>query len=141
MRTTSEMLSLLTAFQSRRHWVESRLPIRGSLIALDILILVAMHTLSGVQLNNKQLRASLPYSEMGIRKQLQRLIAERWLRVEPCAIDKRIRNLVAEAPLIAIMREFAEVLKSDAPPYKTEYGKQLLTFASSHKSALERLDL
>lgn len=74
------------------------LPIGHSFIPYDLLLQVYLSELNGDQspLNIKSLLASLPYSDMGVRYHLRRLIEGDWIEIEKDGEDPRMRNVIAK---------------------------------------------
>jgi len=63
--------------------------INHSMISYDILITVIDAELSGKELTLKSLFNSLPYSIMGIRLHLNKLISDDWIVLEKSKVDAR----------------------------------------------------
>jgi hypothetical protein len=63
--------------------------INHSMISYDILIAVIDAELSGKELTLKSLFNSLPYSIMGIRLHLNKLISDDWIVLEKSKVDAR----------------------------------------------------
>ena len=63
--------------------------INHSMISYDILIAVIDAELSGKELTLKSLFSSLPYSIMGIRLHLNKLISDDWIILEKSKMDAR----------------------------------------------------
>ena len=103
--------ALLNAFTqgllSQRQWMHDNFPESESILAIDILVNVANNTLSNNPTPMKDLLGSIPFSEVGIRKQVTRLKKTGWLRIDRSALDQRIRVLVAEDKLLAMLQRYA----------------------------------
>ncbi len=71
------------------------LPIGHSFIPYDLLLQVYLHAISEMreQLNIKSLFASLPYSDMGMRYHLRRLIDNGWIKIDTNGSDPRMRSV------------------------------------------------
>lgn len=107
-------LKVLIAF---RELQAKNLKIGHSLIPLDILLTVYQHSADDPlhAINLKTLFNSLPYSDMGIRNHLNRLVDQHWLKVQADPDDKRSKKIsltrksverfqAIEAGLIALLR-------------------------------------
>lgn len=102
----------LNALLRVRAWERAHLPLRDSIVALDIVALVGLHTVNNTPLSLKQLDLALPHSSSGIRKQLERLIEEGWLKLTTSTEDGRVRYVVAEKPLLLRLRRYSRLLLS-----------------------------
>lgn len=70
------------------------LPLGGSLVAYELLLNLYLHHSRGEEVTIKALFASIPYSDMGIRYHLRKLINEGWLELKTAQHDKRTRICV-----------------------------------------------
>ena len=79
--------ALLNAFTqgilSQRQWMHDNFPESESILAIDILVNVANNTLSNNPTPMKDLLGSIPFSEVGIRKQVTRLKKNRLAAYRP----------------------------------------------------------
>lgn len=99
-----------------RQWEDAHLPLDGSLLAYDLLTVVAHHTMLGQALNLKQLNTELNYSEAGVRKQLKRFIAQGWLELKNNKNDKRVKFIYATSRLLKILTKHQQLLSRTYPP-------------------------
>lgn len=70
------------------------LPLGGSLVAYELLLNLYLHHSRGEQVTIKALFAGIPYSDMGIRYHLRKLISDGWLELQTAQHDKRTRVCV-----------------------------------------------
>ncbi len=105
-------LQLLKQFSSslleQRIWMHSHFPGSESILAIDILLRTANSTLSGTSLSIKKLLGTLPFSDVGIRRQVTLLEKNGWLRISSSKKDRRIRILVAENKLLRLLSQYEE---------------------------------
>lgn len=73
------------------------LPLGGSLVAYELLLNLYLHHSRGEQVTIKALFAGIPYSDMGIRYHLRKLISDGWLELQTAQHDKRTRVCVPSA--------------------------------------------
>lgn len=73
------------------------LPLGGSLVAYELLLNLYLHHSRGEQVTIKALFAGIPYSDMGIRYHLRKLISDGWLELQTAQHDKRTRICVPTA--------------------------------------------
>ena len=112
LRYTAELL-LHSRTLSAEH-----LPIGHSFIPYDLLLQVCFHDISAPeeQLNIKSLFASLPYSDMGMRYHLRRLIDNGWINIDSNDSDPRMRRVTPTAKTLggfdAIAKELAPKLSA-----------------------------
>jgi hypothetical protein len=73
------------------------LPIGHSFIPFDLLLQVCLHEVryQDQPLSMKALFASLPYSDMGVRYHLRRLIENEWIVIDKNDMDPRMRSVSA----------------------------------------------
>jgi DNA-binding MarR family transcriptional regulator len=93
-----------------RQWEDAHLPLDGSLLAFNLLTVVAHHTILGIDLNLKRLIAELNYSEAGVRKQLKRFISQGWLELKNDKNDKRVKFIYATSRLLKILTKHQQYL-------------------------------
>ena len=84
MKTVSQLISV-------RDVCFKLLPIGQSFIAYDILLLVMHSHISKQNLPLKSLFASIPYSVMGTRHHLRRLIGDGWIELVADNKDNRVK--------------------------------------------------
>jgi DNA-binding MarR family transcriptional regulator len=72
----------------------NHLPLGGSLVAYELLLNLYLHHSRGEQVTIKALFAGIPYSDMGIRYHLRKLITDGWLELKTAQHDKRTRICV-----------------------------------------------
>ena len=70
------------------------LPLSGSLIAYNLLLSLYICHLRGETPTVKSLFASIPYSDMGIRYHLRKLLITGWIELRPSASDRRTKVCV-----------------------------------------------
>ena len=87
-------------------------PIEKSKIVFDLLTITTHFYLANKPLSIKQIFLSLDYSENGIRKQLRRLIAQKWLKVNRGINDKRIYYIIPTAKLLKSFKKYTTVLEN-----------------------------
>jgi len=87
-------------------------PIEKSKIVFDLLIITTHFYLAKKPLSNKQIFLSLDYSESGVRKQLRRLIAQKWIKVNRSTNDKRIYCIIPTAKLLNSFKKYINELEN-----------------------------
>jgi DNA-binding MarR family transcriptional regulator len=87
-------------------------PIEKSKIVFDLLTITTHFYLANKPLSIKQIFLSLDYSENGIRKQLRRLIAQKWLKVDRSINDKRIYYIIPTAKLLNSFKKYTTALEN-----------------------------
>ena len=101
---------------AKRRWMHDNFPESESILAIDILVNVTSSTLNNTPTAMKDLLGSLPFSEVGIRKQIQRLKKNGWVRIDRSPQDQRIRVLVAEDKLLELFAKYEEECLKLCPP-------------------------
>ena len=90
----------------QRTWMHNHFPGSESILAIDILLRTAHSTLSGTPLSIKKLLGTLPFSDVGIRRQVTLLEKNGWLRISASKKDRRIRILSAENKLLQLLSQY-----------------------------------
>ena len=72
----------------------THLPLGGSLIAYRLLLNLYLIQLQGESPTVKSLFATIPFSDMGIRYHLRRLLDAGWMELKPSETDKRTKVCV-----------------------------------------------
>jgi len=85
-----------------KDWEKTNLPSSDSGLGHHIFLLIAHHSLSGSHLTLNQLYYSINYSVTGIRKQLFRLIKNKWCYLEASDFDKRVKFIVASEKMMLL---------------------------------------
>ena len=78
------------------------LPLGGSLIAYKLLLNLYTFQQRGEEPSVKSLFASIPFSDMGIRYHLRKLLDDGWMELKPSATDKRTKVCVPTAKFDAV---------------------------------------
>lgn len=109
-KSIHKIINFLEKLIQLRAWEKSNLPIEQSALALDLFLVIAHNTLRDQPLTLKQLFNSVDFSEAGIRKHLKRFLAEGWCSLEGSAKDKRLRQVVAQAKMLAALDRYTEAM-------------------------------
>ena len=113
---SAAIIRLIDANMATHRWMEQRLPLHGSMLAYHMLLLAAKGTLLNAPINNKQLVSTLNCSAMGVRKQLNRLVKAGWMRMDTDVRDKRVKLIMAQPKLLAVMNEYSALRKVSESP-------------------------
>jgi hypothetical protein len=95
-----------SALLAVREWEKKNLPSSESILAFEIFILIAHHTVSEKPLTLHQLFYSVDFSETGVRKQLAKLIDGGWCCIVGGSQDKRLKHVVAEAKMLEVLDSY-----------------------------------
>jgi len=101
---------LIDSIFSLRGWCRENLPTENSLIAYDIVLILAIHNYSKSTITVKQLFSSVPYSYTAIRKHYQRLLADDWIELYSDTVDKRIKFVRPTTKFVSTMNQYAETI-------------------------------
>ena len=111
-----QQLAAIEALEKIRALCMKHLSIGQSVIPYDILTVVFQAELNGSPITVKELLLKLPFSDMGIRYHLKRLIADDWIEITPVAGDKRRRIIKSKEKLIDQMNCLTSELNKIFPP-------------------------
>lgn len=89
----------------------THLPLNASLIAYELLLNLYVHQQRGEQITIKMLFGSIPYSDMGIRYHLRKLIEDGWLELIESPKDKRTRICAPTAKFDSAWAEISHKLE------------------------------
>lgn len=91
----NEQRAFLAALLQHTSDITTRhLPLGGSLIAYKLLLNLYLSQRSGEFPTVKALFATIPYSDMGIRYHLRKLLDAGWMELKPSETDKRTKVCV-----------------------------------------------
>ena len=93
-----------------RRFLQNRLPRAGVQINLEISLLIYLYWRNGAPLRKKQVHMILGYSEVGVRNHLRKIRNMNWCRFNRSADDRRCLYVVPEAPLIASVEDYLDVV-------------------------------
>ncbi|MES2585579.1 MAG: hypothetical protein V4536_01525 [Pseudomonadota bacterium] len=86
-------LGTIESMFALRAWCRDNLPTDNSLIAYDLILLIAIAGEKKQQLTIKQLFSSLPHSYTAVRQHYNRFIREGWLAHQSDEKDGRIKYI------------------------------------------------
>lgn len=92
-----------------RSWERQHMPMAGSLVAGDI-VLLALARDDGNAARVKDFHLSLHYSEDRVSQVLKQLVREGWLTMERDEADKRMRKVHASDRLVLLFGEYQRSL-------------------------------
>lgn len=94
--------SILALLKQASDTTSSCLPLGGSLIAYQLLLNLYASQQRGEEPIVKALFASIPYSDMGIRYHLRKLLDDGWVELKQSTHDKRTRICATTPKLDAV---------------------------------------
>ncbi|MCD8504656.1 MAG: hypothetical protein LRY56_02845 [Burkholderiaceae bacterium] len=97
----------------------THLPLGGSLIAYKLLLNLYLSQLRGEEPTVKSLFASIPYSDMGIRYHVRKLLSDGWMELKPSPVDKRTKVCVPTAKFDAAWAVVMEQIGAHIDDYLT----------------------
>jgi DNA-binding MarR family transcriptional regulator len=99
---------LMEAIFSLRQSLAKHLPIQNSLVAYDLILLLAIHNYARGHITVKQLFSSLPYSATAVRYHYSRFINDGWIENYKDSKDKRIKYVRPTLKLIEAVNSHTE---------------------------------
>ena len=100
--TIAKMLAL-------RKWCKQNLPTDDSMIAYELILLLAEAHYDVRELTIKQTFSSLPYSYTPVRQHYKRFLKDGWITLVPNANDKRVKHVKPSPSLIKLIRRYTEM--------------------------------
>jgi len=122
----SSAAQVTSALIAVREWEKLNFPSSQSILAYEIFLLIAHHTVCEKPLTLHQLFYSVEYSETGIRKQLSTLIEDGWCCLVGGHQDKRLKHVVAQKKMIDVLNNYAIHLCDELVEKVTEHRETLL---------------
>ena len=90
-----------------RSWCKDNLPIENSLIAYDLILVLAINNYAKNNISIKELFASVPHSYTAVRGHYLRFVNDGWVEHYLDESDKRIKYVRPTAKLVKTMSEYA----------------------------------
>jgi len=90
-----------------RTWCKDHLPIESSLIAYDLILVLAINNYAKNNISIKELFASVPHSYTAVRGHYLRFVNDGWVEHYFDESDKRIKYVRPTAKLIKTMNDYA----------------------------------
>ena len=92
-----------------RSWCKDNLPIENSLIAYDLILVLAINNYAKNNISIKELFASVPHSYTAVRGHYLRFVNDGWVEHYLDESDKRIKYVRPTTKLVKTMNEYAAV--------------------------------
>jgi hypothetical protein len=108
-----EILPHVFHTRHRRGWEDAHLPILGSLLGLDLILLLTQLHIESRSFSLKEIYLSLPYSENAIRLHLQKLERQGWIAMDSPGGDRRFKAIRLCRKFEQAIAQYARVLLSD----------------------------
>ena len=91
-----------------RSWCKDNLPIENSLIAYDLILVLAINNYAKNNISIKELFASVPHSYTAVRGHYLRFVNDGWVEHYLDESDERIKYVRPTARLVKTMNEYAK---------------------------------
>jgi DNA-binding MarR family transcriptional regulator len=91
-----------------RSWCKDNLPIENSLIAYDLVLVLAINNYAKNNISIKELFASVPHSYTAVRGHYLRFVNDGWVEHYLDESDKRIKYVRPTPKLVKTMNQYAE---------------------------------
>ncbi len=103
--------------QAIRTWCKENLPFDESVVAYDLLILLAIKFAKNERVSVKQIFVLLPHSYTAVRQHYMRLIKDGWIECVGDGEDKRIKYIVPTKKFTDTINQYAKLLLAIPPPF------------------------
>ena len=90
-----------------RSWCKKHLPIENSLIAYDLILILAINNYAKNNISIKELFASVPHSYTAVRVHYLRFVKDGWVEHYLDHSDRRIKYVRPTAKLVKTMNDYA----------------------------------
>ena len=101
---------------SLRLWCRENLPTDNSLIAYDLILLLAHNHNAKKNITVKQLYSSLPHSYTAVRQHYNRFISNGLITLNNDGLDRRIKYIEPTTKLLNIIEKYVEVAEEIFTP-------------------------
>lgn len=108
--TRAATLELIDGHMGLRQWQDANLPIYGSFIGLDLVLLLSRSRYQNSPYSLKDVFHSLRFSEGALRIFIRRLEKDGWIRLETWPGDRRNKKIIVEEALILAVEEYFQRL-------------------------------
>lgn len=112
MYNTSEIIAFA---KDHRAWCKENLPFYESVVAYDLILLLASKFLNNEEVNVKYIFNQLPHSYTAVRQHYKRLIEDGWIKNIMAITDKRIKHIIPTNKFNAIIEKYAQYIYENAP--------------------------
>lgn len=112
MYNTSEIISFA---KDHRAWCKENLPIYESVVAYDLVLLLATKFLNHEEVNVKYIFSQLPHSYTAVRQHYKHLIEDGWIKNVMHDTDKRIKHIVPMDKFNTVIEKYAQYIYDNAP--------------------------
>lgn len=113
-------LKVIESAQLIRAWCKNNLPVRESIVAYDLIILLAIKFAKKETVTVKQIFVLLPHSYTAVRHHYLQLIKDEWIECIGDDKDRRIKRIIPTQKFDEIIKEYAEVLVSNISPLASQ---------------------
>lgn len=108
-------IKIITFAQDHRAWCKENLPFYESVVAYDLILLLASKYLNHEEVNVKYIFSQLPHSYTAVRQHYKRLIEDGWIKSTTGGIDKRIKYIIPADKFNTIIERYAKYIYDNAP--------------------------
>lgn len=108
----SDTISTIENMLALRTWCRENLPTENSLVAYDLILLLAISFISNNKLSVKQLYTSLPHSYTAIRQHYNRFISDGWLEHRSDERDRRIKYIEPTSKFMSRIKQYTQAADS-----------------------------
>lgn len=95
-----------------RHWQDANMPIYGSFIGLDLVLLLSRSRHNSAPYSLKDIFHSLRYSEGALRIFIRRLEKDGWIKLETWPGDRRNKKIIVNDKLFGIVDSYLSLLSN-----------------------------
>jgi len=98
-----------------RSWCKEHLPIENSLIAYDLILVLAINNYAKNDISIKELFASVPHSYTAVRGHYLRFVKDGWVEHYLDASDRRIKYVRPTPKLVKTMNDYVNAANKILP--------------------------
>jgi len=98
---------MISGIFALRSWCKEHLPIENSLIAYDLILVLAINNYAKNDISIKELFASVPHSYTAVRGHYLRFVKDGWVEHYLDSSDRRIKYVRPTPKLVKTMNDYA----------------------------------
>ena len=109
------ILEAILLAQSNRSWCKENLPVEESVVAYDLIMLLAIKFAKQEPINVKQIYILLPHSYTAVRQHYIRLKNDGWIESTGDEKDARVKYITPTSKFTELINSYAKFLTSNVP--------------------------
>ena len=111
----SDTLKTIYFARDVRAWCKENLPVYESVVAYDLVMLIAAKYFGNESMTVKQIYTQLPHSYTAIRQHYKNLIKDGWLICTGDEVDRRVKHIQPTKKFAQVINEYIAFINNYKP--------------------------